>query len=47
VNPGGKIVINPQFDEAAPFADGLARVKAGGCIGYIDPTGKYVYNPTK
>jgi hypothetical protein len=26
----GKLVIQPQFDEAEPFSEGLARVKAGG-----------------
>jgi hypothetical protein len=40
-------VINPQFDEAAPFADGLARVKTGGRYGYINDSGKYVWNPSK
>ena len=40
-------VINPQFDEAGSFSDGLAQVKAGGRFGYIDATGKYVWNPSK
>jgi hypothetical protein len=26
----GKLVIQPQFDEAGPFSEGLARVKVGG-----------------
>lgn len=41
----GKIVINPQFDEACLFSDGLALVKAGELYGYIDSEGKYIINP--
>jgi len=26
----GKLIIQPQFDEAEPFSEGLARVKVGG-----------------
>jgi hypothetical protein len=47
VDKSGKLVINPQFDEAMSFANGLARVKMGGRTGYINATGKYVWNPTK
>ena len=42
VNPSGKMVINPQFDEAASFTNTLAQVKVGGRTGYIDASGKYV-----
>ena len=45
----GLIVINPQFDEAGPFIDGLASVRIGnfdtGKYGFVDKQGKYVVNP--
>ena len=47
IDPTGKFVINPQFDEAESFNNGLAWVKAGGRFGYINASGKYVWNPTK
>jgi hypothetical protein len=47
VNPDSKLVINPQFDEAASFTNSLARVKVGGRTGYIDASGKYTWNPAK
>ena len=39
------MVINPQFDAASPFSEGLAHVRIGGKWGYIDPAGKMVINP--
>ena len=45
----GTIVINPQFNSADSFSDGLARVRIGdfttGKWGFIDKTGHYVINP--
>ncbi|HEX6182285.1 MAG TPA: WG repeat-containing protein [Pyrinomonadaceae bacterium] len=44
----GRLVIEPQFDEAWPFSGGLARVRQGeltGLFGYIDAQGKYVVPP--
>ena len=45
----GHFVINPQFDEASSFADGLAAVRIGdwetGKWGFIDKQGKMVINP--
>lgn len=41
----GKYVINPQFDSAFPFTDGLALVKKGDLFGYIDEKGTYVIAP--
>lgn len=41
----GMIVIDPLFDEAHPFADGLARVRLGGKFGYIDQKGHSVIAP--
>lgn len=36
----GKVVIEPKFDEAREFVDGLAIVKMGGRYGYVDTTGQ-------
>jgi hypothetical protein len=41
----GKFIINPQFDSAWFFSDGLALVEVGKKWGYIDKTGKFVINP--
>ena len=40
------MVIQPQYDEANAFYDGLAKVcldKEGGIWGYIDKAGKMVW----
>ena len=53
----GGFVIKPQFDAAADFYEGIARVnigctttrfgvQIGGKWGYIDKTGKYVIEPS-
>ena len=34
VDKTGKVVINPQFDDAGSFSDGLAVIKLGGQFGY-------------
>ena len=47
IDKSGKMVINPQFDEAESFANGLARVKMDGRFGYVNASGKYIWNPTK
>src|SRR6266850_7848906 len=44
VDKGGKVVINPQFERAGPFAEGLAEVRLGRW-GYVDGSGKLVINP--
>jgi hypothetical protein len=45
----GKMVINPQFDGANEFSDGLAAVRIGGYLtgkwGFIDKQGKMAINP--
>ena len=45
----GKFVINPQFNFANDFSEGLAAVRIGddktGKWGYIDKQGKMVVNP--
>ena len=47
IDKTGKIAINPQFDDAWDFSEGLAPVKTGDKYGYIDKTGKYVWESTK
>ena len=47
IDRSGHFVINPQFDLALPFIDGLALVAKGrgpgAELGWIDNTGKYVW----
>jgi hypothetical protein len=45
VDKSGKITINPQFDAAGDFSDGMALVKSANRFGYIDKSGKFVINP--
>lgn len=46
VNPKGEYVINPQFDDATFFQEGIARVRKGGLYGYILKDGSYLCLPT-
>jgi len=39
------VVIDPKFDEAYSFSEGLGRVRVGGKYGYIDRTGEMVVEP--
>ncbi|AFZ12463.1 S-layer domain-containing protein [Crinalium epipsammum PCC 9333] len=39
------VVIQPQFDAADSFSEGMAQVKIGNKWGYIDKTGKLVISP--
>jgi hypothetical protein len=45
IDKTGEFVINPQFEFAGSFSEGLAPVQLGGVWGYIDKTGKYQINP--
>jgi len=45
IDKKGNVVINPQFDYANKFSEGLAAVKIGDKWGYVDKMGKYVINP--
>lgn len=45
VGRDGKTVIEPKFDSATRFGDGLAAVQVGNKWGYIDRTGRVVIAP--
>ena len=45
INPTGKFVIKPHFDDVRSFSEGLASVKNGGKYGFINPTGEVVIKP--
>ena len=44
IDTNGKLVINPQFEDAGMFSGGLAPVKMGRW-GFVDKSGKVVINP--
>ncbi|MBS2007542.1 MAG: WG repeat-containing protein [Cyanobacteria bacterium SZAS TMP-1] len=46
VDPSGVLKIEPQFDAALEFADGLAPVKVDNLWGYIDERGRFAIPPT-
>lgn len=39
----GKVVIEPRFDKAACFSEGLAPVAIDAKYGYFDKSGQWVY----
>ena len=45
VNQSGTTVINPQFERAQSFSEGLAGVRTGGKWGFIGENGKFSINP--
>ena len=45
IDQTGKFVIQPQFDQAAPFHEKLAAVDVGGLWGYINSSGEFIINP--
>ena len=45
IDPTGKMVIDPQFDNVGSFQDGLAFVTALGKEAYITKTGAFVVDP--
>ena len=45
IDKTGKMIISPQFSDTSGFADGLAAVKVGKKLGYIDHAGNYVWAP--
>jgi hypothetical protein len=42
INRKGEIVINPQFDQATLFRNGVALVKTGEQYAYINEKGEYL-----
>src|SRR5580704_839726 len=42
INRAGDTVIEPQFEDASPFSDGLASVQMNGMWGAINPSGQLV-----
>lgn len=45
INKSGEYVIEPQFEDALSFVEGLAAVKKAGKWGYIDKNGKFIIEP--
>jgi len=49
IDKSGKFIIEPRFDNAAPFSEGLARVTITGGeeekLGFIDHSGQFVIPP--
>ncbi|MBQ9638423.1 MAG: WG repeat-containing protein, partial [Bacteroidales bacterium] len=45
INKNGEYIINPQFDVARNFSEGLACVRVGSQYGYINKKGEIVINP--
>ena len=41
----GRILIDPKFDEADPFSEGMALIKLDWKFGFIDQTGRIVIPP--
>ena len=39
----GEIIIEPIFEEAYEFTEGIARVEIGKRIGYINKVGEYIW----
>jgi len=46
IDKQGKIVFSLPVDFAEPFVNGVARVRVGFKLGYIDKTGKYIWEPS-
>lgn len=45
INTKGVVVIKAQFEKAASFSEGLAKVKVDGKYGFIDKLGNWVIKP--
>jgi hypothetical protein len=47
VNAEGEVVIEPVYESAEPFDHGLAAVQVGNRYGYIEPQGRWVWEPSR
>jgi len=45
IDRSGRFAIEPEFDRAEAFSDGLAAVRVSGQWGFIDRTGRFVIEP--
>ena len=45
INASGQVVVQPTFDEAKPFSEGMGRVRVKDKWGYVDSTGKLAIKP--
>ena len=46
IDKQGKLVFSLPIDSAEMFVNGVARVRLGFKLGYIDKTGKYIWEPS-
>ena len=46
INKKGRFKIEPTYDEARAFSEGLAAVRVGDLWGYIDEKGRWLVSPT-
>ena len=46
IDKQGKVVFSLPIDFAEPFVNGVSRVRLGFKLGYIDKTGKYIWEPS-
>lgn len=46
IDPEGRVVSSARFDDAEPFAHGLAAVELDGRWGYVDRSGEIVISPS-
>lgn len=46
IDKQGKMVFSLRFDSATPFVNGIARVRVDDKSGYIDKSGKYIWQPS-
>ena len=45
IDKTGRIIIEPQFEDASDFSEGLAKISIHGKYGFIDKTGRIVIKP--
>lgn len=45
INAEGRVILEPFYDDAEPFSEGLAAVRFRGQWGYIDESGAFVIRP--